>query len=313
MRLHAVVLNWNDAPATVECVRALDGWPSSPPTVWVVDNASTDGGVGLAAVAGPRTTVIRCETNRGFGGGNNVGIQRALAAGADAILLLNNDATIGASSVERLARDLQDHADLGIVGPRLRELGGGGARISVGGRDPARHVVSHLFERPGRASGDDRAPQPVDYVPGTAVVIRADVFRAIGFLDERYFFAGELADLCRRARTRDYISGIDVATLAEHRLERSAALRPHLYAYYALRNRFLLVRKFHQAERRRLVAFWTSYGLARWTGHVLRGRRRPARAIRLALADGLAGRFGGQNGRVLGTASASGAPGPPGP
>jgi GT2 family glycosyltransferase len=146
----------------------------------------------------------------------------------------------------------------------------------------------------------------VDYVPGTAVVVRAAVFHRVGLLDEAYFFAGELADLCRRAGREGYVSAIHLEALAEHHLDRSAPRRGHLYAYYVLRNRFLFVQKFHGGERGRLYALWTSYGLALWAAHLLRGRWQQARAIRLALTDGLAGRFGDQNERVLG----HGLPGP---
>lgn len=62
-------------------------------TVVIVDNASTDGCT-QALVATPRTTILGMASNIGFGRGNNEGISFALRAGADFVLLLNQDAVV---------------------------------------------------------------------------------------------------------------------------------------------------------------------------------------------------------------------------
>jgi hypothetical protein len=72
-----------------------------------------------------------------------------------------------------------------------------------------------------------------------------------------------------------------------------------VHVYYSIRNRFLYALKFHPRSRRTLDAFWFSYGLGMSVKARLSGKRAKARAARLAVTDGLRGRFGAQNERLL--------------
>ena len=141
-------------------------------------------------------------------------------------------------------------------------------------------------------------------MPGTVVVVRSEVFRTVGLLDEAYFFASEVADLCMQAGQQGYFSAIETRARAYHDLGRSSELRDTLHTYYIIRNRFLLIRKFHARQRLLYYAFWTAYSLALSLKVQLSGGPATARAIRLGLLDGLGGRFGGQNERALSTSSA---------
>ena len=140
----------------------------------------------------------------------------------------------------------------------------------------------------------------VDYVSGTAALIGRWTFEAVGLLDEDYFFGGEMADFCCRARGEGLRCVTDTRARATHDLQRSSDLREALHAYYTLRNRFLYVRKHHPERRRSLYAVWGWRGLRAIAGSLARGRLARARALSLGLADGLGGHFGGRNERVLG-------------
>jgi hypothetical protein len=144
----------------------------------------------------------------------------------------------------------------------------------------------------------------VECIPGTVIMIRPDVFRTVGLLDEAYFFGSEVADLCLSARQHGYLSVIDTRARAWHRLERSSGFRQTLYPYYIIRNRFLLIQKFHRPWKLFFYSFWTVYSLLLAARVQLSGQPAMARAIRLGLRDGLQGRFGNQNERVLALASA---------
>jgi GT2 family glycosyltransferase len=110
----------------------------------------------------------------------------------------------------------------------------------------------------------------------------------------------EVADLCMRARRQGYISVVDTRAHAYHALGRSSRLRETLHTYYIIRNRFLFISKFYSGPLKLLLrGFWTLYSLALGTKLVLSGKPATAQAVRLGLLDGLCGRFGGQNERVL--------------
>ena len=120
---------------------------------------------------------------------------------------------------------------------------GGGASPPAGGtsRDS---VITHLRLREPPTTLLD-----VDDVPGTVALVRRQVFERVGLLDEAYFFGGEMADLCHRARLCGFRSVTDPGARAQHDLDRSSETRQTLHRYYIVRNRFLFVRK-HYPRRR---------------------------------------------------------------
>ncbi len=285
-----VVINWNQSAATRACLARLTRWTRVRPAVWVVDNASSDNRLDGVAADFPDVKLLASDTNLGFGGGNNLALREVAG---DHVLLLNNDAEIDEDSVLSMLEALEREPRLALVGPLLTR-DGSDEIFAAGGRDIGRYVRTHLS-----APLDRDRPYEVDYVPGTAVLLRAGLLDEVGLLDDAYFFGGEMADLCERARSRGYAAAIVPQATASHDTEQAAGLRRTLYPYYILRNRFLFIRKF---QRRRLVplfAFWGAYGAYSALRALLRGDRGGARLAALAVADGLAGRFGGQNDRVL--------------
>ena len=66
-------------------------------SIWVVDNASTDGTQETIATEFPQVNLIQNDENVGFGRANNQGIEEALDAGARHLLLLNPDTVVRAA------------------------------------------------------------------------------------------------------------------------------------------------------------------------------------------------------------------------
>mgnify|MGYP000340977437 CR=1 FL=1 len=51
--------------------------------------------------------------------GNNIGIKRALEDGCEEVLISNSDVRYETGSISELQTYLQDHPDVGIVGPKI--------------------------------------------------------------------------------------------------------------------------------------------------------------------------------------------------
>lgn len=289
-KLAIILINWNNGEDTIECLQMIDAWRRLRADIWVVDNASSDGSPEQIASRFPGVLLLRNRRNLGFAGGNNAAIRSALQAGSQLILLLNNDARLEEESALGLMQALDIAPGYGLVGPLLEEHIGNKAVLYAGGREIAYHVNTRI--RWNRQLAPVETVLPVDYVPGTAVLIRADVFKEVGMLDEDYFFSGEIADFCRRARTKGYRCGIAAHITAAHHSERAGKLRQTLYLYYSLRNRLLYTRKFASAA---WLAAWAGYDLFLAGKRLAGGDRPAARAIWLALVDGLAGRYGNRN------------------
>ena len=232
------------------------------------------------------------ETNKGFAGGNNLALVEIMQAGFDAVLLLNNDATIDASSLDHWrhvapsSRRRRRRAD--AVGCRPAGSSAGRRR-----EEYAHHLSSHLNEQV--PWGELRE---VDYVPGTCALIRTEMLRFTGLLDEDFFFGGEVAALCKTGRALGYGCVVDGCARAYHSVHRSSKLRRGLHAYYVIRNRFLFTQKFYVRKKLALYPLWTSYAVYNWLLAVLQRDRPYAKAIRQGCLDGWLGRVGNQNARV---------------
>jgi len=290
-----IILNWNQADDTLACVRAVEALPLAPERIWVVDNGSAPGDVERIRRECSGVRLIFSETNKGFAGGNNLALVEILRAGYDAVLLLNNDATVDAASLEHLCATLRNHPAVGIVGPMLWDADQPDRLLAAGGRDIAHHLSSHLHE-PVRW-GELRE---VDYVPGTCVLIRAQMLRLTGLLDEDFFFGGEVAALCKAGRALGYGCVVDGCARANHSIRRSSKIRRSLHAYYVMRNRFLFIRRFYARKKIALYLLWTAYAVYNGLLATIQRDSRHAKAIWQGCLDGWLGRVGNQNARVTG-------------
>lgn len=294
MKLAVVILNWNAAEDTERSVRLVEAWESLPtgkPSIWVVDNGSKESSWEHLSRDYPGVHLMASPANRGFAGGNNLGVAAAMDSGAEAILFLNNDASMAGSSLSSMLSTLVSDTRIGVVGPTLWD---GEKLLSVGGRDIARYDVTHV--RPAQVP---RGVLDVDYVSGTVALVQRKIFEEVGMLDEDYFFGGEMADLCLRARRQGFRCVTDLGARATHDLSRSSETRETLHVYYIFRNRFLYIRKHYPGAKARLYTLWALRGARAVTIDLAKGNFRRARAVWLGVLDGLQGRFGGQNDRVL--------------
>ncbi len=293
MNLSIIILNWNAADDTIRCLQNIATWQTIRPAVWVVDNASGDDSVRRIAEVCPSATILSNRENLGFAGGNNRALTEILKTGNAPILLLNNDAIVSESTIKTMLDVLHAHPHTGFVGPLLFDSAQPDRLLSAGGQNPVTHYRSHAPQRP-----TDETPFAVDYVPGTVLLVSADVFRQVGLLDEQYFFSLEIADLCHRAEREGFKSIIAPTAIARHTVQRSGALRKSLYPYYIIRNRFLFLRR-HYPRNLSLFTFWITYSIALAAKAALTGERATARAVWLGLMDGVRGRFGNRNAQFL--------------
>jgi GT2 family glycosyltransferase len=296
MQLAVIILNWNAAVETISCVRAVNSWERLKPEIWVVDNDSADNSVQAITEACPDVHLICNDANLGYAGGNNRGIAAALERGNSPILLLNNDAHVEETDVIRLVDTLYEHLHIGFIGPPIFAADEPDRLLTAGGKNPVLHHHSHIFQ----LDPDGMPVRAVDYVPGTVLVGKSEVFQSVGLFDERYFFNTEVADLCTRARQHGYTCAIETRARAFHALDQRPSLfRETLYIYYFVRNRFLYIRKFYRGLRIPLILFWGSYSLALEFKLRLTRDSAKAKAVHLGLVDGWRARFGGRNERVL--------------
>ena len=205
--LAVVVLAWNGwaltraALASLARCRVPGDWRVR---VLLVDNASTDGTAAAASAEFPQVTLVALAENRRFAGGNNVAVQRALAEGADAVMLLNNDVEADPELLARLLLALAQDPGAGAAAPLVYFAAPGDRIWYAGGRCvPWLAHSSHRGLR-ARDRGQYRAVEPTGYLTGCCLLATRAAWLAVGLLDESYFLYAEDADWCLRARARGF-------------------------------------------------------------------------------------------------------------
>jgi GT2 family glycosyltransferase len=214
--VHVVVVNWNAADETSRCLEHLRALRPGPARVHVVDNGSTDGSAERIARERPDVRLHRHAENRGFAGGANAGVRAALAEGAGAVLLLNNDARVEPASLGALVEATARHPAAGLFGPKIfrdraaKRLWCCGVVFRFG---PNLAVLRGFDEiDAGRYDREEEAPS----LTGCGLLVRREVFEAIGALDEGYFAYVEDADFCARANAAGFRCVYVPTSIVEH-------------------------------------------------------------------------------------------------
>ncbi|MDH3649461.1 MAG: glycosyltransferase family 2 protein [Saprospiraceae bacterium] len=292
MKLGVILINWNHHERTLDAVEYIRKWRTIEPQIVVVDNRSRARNSHAYKKLKSSSLLLENDENLGFAGGNNVGVQKALELDVDYILLQNVDAVLPEVELIHMLRTLEIHPDIGVTGPVLQESQY--SELHVGGKDIGIHSKSRISMSKDEVAAQ-QGPLAVDYVPGTAFLVRSSIFKECGLLEEAYFFSGSIADFCYRIRQDGWRCCIDPKATARHDNMHFGGYRDSLYLYYSLRNRFLYISKNHSIRRHSLRMKWLMMGLNHWLGAAIHGKKQQARAVYLGLRDGWIGKFGNQN------------------
>lgn len=289
-----VVVHWANVEDTIECLESLRAVDYPHLGVVLVDNGSRDLDPARARRSLPGVRVIAAGRNLGFAGGNNLGIARALADGADLILLLNNDTVVRPDLIRRLLPAL-DEPDVGIVGPVITYYDAPD-RVWFGGGVYSRFLGYSYRARPLAPFAGRRT---VDFINGCALLAKREVFERAGLLWDDLFLYFEEVEFCRRVAGAGYRCVLVGDPLVRHKVSASAGRRgsDHLTpdkAYYFGRNPFLLLRR-GTARPWAATAILSQFVvvLPYWIRQCIRARNaRPLTSYLTGMRDGLLGRGG---------------------
>ena len=202
--LYVVILNWNLSEETILCIESVRLNQLPGIEIVIVDNASTDRSVALLrGQLGDTVKLIQNGENLGFAGGVNVGIKAALAEGAQSVLLLNNDTIVASDMISCLVTEASQIPRAGIIGPVIYYYDHPECIWCLGARE-YRYLPVPLELSARALYKVGSKPLQLDYGNACGMLVRRQVFEAIGLFDERYFIYFEDVDFCRRARQARY-------------------------------------------------------------------------------------------------------------
>lgn len=240
-----VILNWRGTEDTRECCRSLNGMPYPSARVYVVDNGSGDGSAEALAAEFPNFIHVANRENLGFTRGNNSLIARILEEDwAAYVLLLNNDTVVGSGFLESLVSAARSDPTIGMVGPKIYFFDRPDVIWYAGGRvnfsDPL--PVGHIGEGEMDLGQHDR-PGETGFVTGCCLLVRSEVIRQIGDLDECFGYYYEDVDWCLRAKRAGWKLWYEPKARVWHKVGRSADRARMATSYYVSRNVVLTARR----------------------------------------------------------------------
>jgi len=255
---HTIVLNWNAAHDTIECLQSLIEHRVRSKII-VVDNHSADQSaaeiyawatasfqkcISLTEDEADQSTVasddydfvlLRNRENYGFAGGNNTAIRFAAPRSRGGVIwLLNNDARVNGTTFPALLQRMASDAKLGFVGSIIRHYDEPDVIQCFGGGIIHRWLGKRSLYGKGlpvelAQSLDD---QRLDYLMGASLAIRTDVIFDVGLMEDAYFMYAEELDWQLRAKKKGWKIGVARESSIFHKGAASTQGRSHMFHYY---------------------------------------------------------------------------------
>ncbi len=184
--VYCIILNRNGRELLAETLLSVSAMNYPSMKLIVVDNGSDDGSQALVRERFPLVELLENGSNLGFGGGNNVGMQHALDAGAEWLILLNNDIAVDPLMLDELMKIAMGDPAIGALSPKIYYFtepeklwyAGGNINFWTG-------IISHRGLRE-RDTGRYDISGDTEYITGCAFLVRGSVLRSIGLFDKVY-------------------------------------------------------------------------------------------------------------------------------
>ena len=225
-----------------DSLRVLD-YPRERVSLLVVDNGPARAARAWFAVHAPEVPVVVPAVNAGYAGGNALGMEAAIARGADYVAIVTQDTWLDRGWLRALVDVAERHPWAGAVQPKiLRPDADGGVVIHTWGNELHFLGVGYV----GGDGEPDRAlaVREVAYASGAGVLYRVRALADVGVFDPALFMYHEDSDLAWRLR----LAGWSVLLAPD-------AVMYHAYDYQRSGA------KFYYVERNRLTNLLTHYRL----------------------------------------------------
>ena len=236
-KVSIVVLNWNNADDTLECLESLLALEYAGPLhILVCDNNSDDDsrerlcdwceaqpGLQVPETPAPdiEVSVLANPRNLGYAAGNNAAMRFTLERHApEFIWVLNNDTVAQADSLRRLVECALGDNSTGLLGSLVLDYASPDKVQAFGGGRylPLPSISWHVGAGASVDAMDLAADGPmIDYVYGASMFMRSSMLREIGLFNEIFFLYYEELDLARRLAGSHYRMGVCATSRVLHK------------------------------------------------------------------------------------------------
>ncbi len=209
MKLSIVILNYKSKGLVKNCLKAISESNNLPETeIIVVDNDSRDGIEEMMAENFSHLKFIQTGANLGMGGGTNIGLKNCCG---EYVLILNPDIVVFENSLTEMLQYLEENPQIGLLAPKLLNPDGTLqhtcyryhnfltpfcrrtflGKSSFGQKELARFLM-HDY--------DHAEVREVDWLQGSCLLARREVWQKVNYFSEEYFMYFEDTDLCRKIK-----------------------------------------------------------------------------------------------------------------
>ncbi len=194
MDISIIIVSYNTAKLTLDCLASLQTKDGLAKEIFVVDNSSTDNSVALIAECFPHVKVIANAQNKGFGAANNQALPHCCGK---YIIFLNPDTAIIKDTLQKAVSYMDDNLHIGLAGAKILNPDGS-LQPSVSYKYPGeKFAKSELVGLAGN----------IACVMGAFMIARSDLIMELGGFDDDFFLYGEDQDLAWRIREKGFSIG----------------------------------------------------------------------------------------------------------
>lgn len=233
-----VIPNLNGGEELLEAVESLTKQTLEPYMI-VVDNASTDGSVeALRKAYKKKVEIILHDVNKGYAGGVNPGLRRAIELGATYVAPFNDDAVADKNWLKTLVTYLDTHEKVGAAACKVLTFDK--QRLDSTGDYYTNWGLPYPRGRREYDVGQYDSKKTIFAASGAASLFRVEALEQVGLFDEDFFAYYEDVDLSFRLQLAGWKVSFVPDSLVYHRIGMTSGRIKGFTTYQTMKNLPLL-------------------------------------------------------------------------
>ena len=245
-----ILVNWKKYTLTSKCIDSINKSIYKNFKIILIDNQYTEKYLIELKNKHKDIIVFKDKSNLGFTGANNIGISYALENDFDYIMLLNNDTEVEANFILPLIERLEENFFLAAVQPLILNYYSKNTIWNAGGK-----LNKFFGTTQTRLNNKKLNPKLVfndftDWISGCCILIKSEIVKKTGLLDEKFFAYYEDVDWSLRMKGLGYELGFVKESIVYHhgsssskdnnKKEGNLSAKVH---YFNIRNHILFLKK----------------------------------------------------------------------
>ena len=281
--LAIVIINWNSYQVTKHTLQSLANTVYQKYDIILVDNYSTDNSGEKLKAEFSNVVFIQSKENKGFAGGNNLGLKYVLENGYEYVLMLNSDVEVEPTFLEPLIDKLESSNSIGAVQPLIYFYHDHELVWNAGSKYNKLLGIASTPQYNKRDVGQTlrNTQNNIDWISGCAFMVKTEVLKMAGLFQSDYFMYYEDVDLSFRIKQAGYTLAYEPSSVIYHIAGHSQKsetktsegyVSPNVH-YYNSRNRIWFLKKHTQViYLPTVIIYQVFYALAVSLYFIIRGR-----------------------------------------